>query len=382
MSERRPQEYFGIGTINSIDKILAREKPSSIILVKGKSSYHQSGAAAILSSVLKSYSVIEFSEFSSNPQWEEILSGIEVWRKKKPELVIAIGGGSSIDVAKIITILAEQSENPELYLERKKVLKPRITKLIAIPTTSGTGSEATHFAVVYNGKKKYSIAHQSLVPDYSIIDPNLTFSLSAYQTACTGMDVLVQAIESYWSIHATKESKQYAREAITLVLTHLEIAVQNPTAESRVGMAKAANYAGKAINVSFTTACHALSYPMTSYFNIPHGHAVALTLPEIITHNADISPKDCLDKRSIQYVQKIMQELYAIFKVPSALEMKHKIEELMDKIGLNRKLSAIKIKTDADLEIIIKNGFNQERMKNNPRLLNEMDVRKLLQKIR
>jgi len=376
------QEYFGVGSLDFIHKILAHENPSSIMLVKGKTSYQQSGAVAILSPALKPYSVTEFSEFSANPQWKEILLGIKIWRKQKPDLIIAIGGGSSIDVAKIITIFSEQEGDPELYLERKKNLQPRAAKFVAIPTTSGTGSEATHFAVVYRDKKKYSVAHHSLLPDYSIIDPSLTFSLSAYQTACTGMDALAQAIESYWSIHATEESKKHAREAISLVLAHLETAVKNPNAEARAGMTKAANYAGKAINISFTTACHALSYPITSYFDIPHGHAVALTLPEMIVYNAETSQQDCLDQRQAKYVKKTMQELYALFQVQSALEMKSKIEELMDKIGLQRTLSALEIKTEAQMEIIIKNGFDQERMKNNPRLLNEINVQKILQKIR
>jgi len=381
MSGNKQQEYFGVGSLSPISNILAKEKPSSIILVKGKRSYQQSGAAGLLSSVLQQYSVTEFTEFSQNPQWSEVLSGIEIWREKKPDLIIAIGGGSSIDIAKIITILAEQPENPESYLEKKNKLNPKTTKIMAVPTTSGTGSEATHFAVVYKDKRKYSIAHHSLIPDYSIIDPNLTFSLSAYQTACTGIDALSQAIESYWSVQATEESKKFAAEAIRLVLIHLETAVNYPTAESRVGMAKAANYAGKAINVSFTTACHALSYPMTSYFNIPHGHAVALTLPDIVMHNAEISPDDCTDGREAEYVLKTMQELYAIFNVSSALGLKQSIERIMDNIGLQRKLSTLGI-TNEDIEVILKDGLNQERMKNNPRLIDEMHVRGILLNIR
>jgi alcohol dehydrogenase class IV len=149
--------------------------------------------------------------------------------------------------------------------------------LIAIPTTSGTGTEATCFAVVYIDKTKYSLKHSSILPDYTIIDPTLTHAMPPLVTAATGMDALAQAIESYWGVKSTHESQAYAREAITLTLAYLKAACQNEV-EARDAMSRAANLAGKAINLTETTACHAVSYPITSYFNVPHGHAVALTL--------------------------------------------------------------------------------------------------------
>lgn len=373
------KEYFGINSLQNIAEILEQEDPSSILLVHGKNSYQHSGAVAVLTRMLRPYTVTEFTGFSSNPQWEEVIRGIELWKSTRPELVIAIGGGSSIDVAKAMTILAQQSGDPLDYLEKRRQFQPNAMPLIAIPTTSGTGSEATHFATIYKDREKYSIAHASLLPDYVIIDPVLTLSLPAYNTACTGMDALTQAIESYWSTKSTKESKQYAAEAITLAVQYLHTAVREPdNIESRTSMARASNLAGKAINISKTTACHAISYPMTSYFNVPHGHAVALTLGEMIIFNDQITERDCNDCRGVDYVRTTMQELYHLLGVKIAKEAKEKVNELMDNIGLQRKLKNFGITTEDDITTIMDHGFHPERVGNNPRMLTTEDAKKIL----
>src|SRR5262249_51347864 len=136
--------------------------------------------------------------------------------------------------------------------------------LVAIPTTAGSGSEATPFAVLYVGHVKHSIAGPAMLPDVAIVDPSLTDSMSPALTAVTGMDAFSQAVESYWCIHSTERSKAYARRAIALVLEHLEVAVTAPREENRRAMSKAAHLAGRAIAITKTTGAHALSYPLTS----------------------------------------------------------------------------------------------------------------------
>ena len=152
-------------------------------------------------------------------------------------------------------------------------------KLIAIPTTSGSGSEATHFAVVYVGGEKFSVAHPIyMLPNVVVLNPSLTYSMDSYQTALSGVDAFAQAMESYWSVNSTEESKKYSIEALELIIEHLPLAV-NYNDNSRDIMLHAANLAGKAINIAKTSGAHAISYVLTSKFNIPHGQAVALTLP-------------------------------------------------------------------------------------------------------
>jgi len=232
------------------------------------------------------------------------------------------------------------------------------------------------------GKTKYSLAHQEwMLPAYVFLDPMLTLNLPKYITASTGIDALCQAVESYWSAQSTEESKEYARKAITMVLENLEPAVNNPSLQNREAMLVAANLAGKAINISKTTACHSVSYPLTSYFGVSHGHACALTLAEMCLYNSDVTDNDCLDKRGTVYVKSILSELCGLFEVENSEEMQHKIDQLMDKIGLSRKLQDLRIYTPEHHDIIVANGFNPERVKNNPRELTEEALRDILRKI-
>lgn len=385
-------EYFGIGTIKKLEEVLAKEKPHKIFLVTGKSSYTSSGAAEKLSPILQPYHYIHFSDFSPNPKIEDIEKGMELYRKENCDFTIAVGGGSVMDVAKAITILSAQSEAPAIYIRGEKKAENKGKPLVAIPTTSGSGSEATSFAVVYINKSKYSLYHpQFMLPDYAIIDPELTFTCSPHLTACSGMDALAQAIESYWSTNANTISQMYSKEAIQLTLANLEKAVnsasstKHPNPEARTNMSKAANLAGKAINITATTACHAISYPFTSYFNVPHGHAVALTLGEMVVHNANVQKEDCLDGRGLFYVQNVMKEISRAFgllpEISPAEKVRARVNLLMDKIGLERSLTKLGVKSEEDMQLILSN-VNLERLKNNPRRLTNSELKKILERLR
>src|SRR3989344_4290388 len=377
------KEYVGSGCLVQLKEVLEVEKPSSIFLVTGKKSFHRSGAQRAIEPLLSNYKVTIFSDFSVNPHIGDVKKGITLHQQAQCDLVIAVGGGSVIDEAKSINFLAAQPGEAEKYIkkERNPVHKPQT--FVAIPTTAGTGSEATHFAVVYIGKTKYSLAHQEwMLPEYVFLDPTLTLDLPTYITASTGIDVLCQAVESYWSTQSTEESKEFAREAIGMVLNNLVEAVNNPSLQSREAMLLAANLAGKAINISKTTACHSVSYPMTSYFGVSHGHACALTLGEMSVFNAGITEAECLDKRGLRYVQGVMQDLCSFFKVKEPQQMQKKINLLMDQIGLSRKLGTLNIITPEHHDIIVANGFNPERVKNNPRELTEKALRTILHGIK
>lgn len=376
------QEYFGLNSISNLKKILSKHKPKSIFLVTGKSSYARSGAKLVLDKILKNFNLMHFYDFEENPKLNDVEKGLRVFRENNCDFVIAIGGGSVIDIAKSINILAANPYKPIEYVKNKKNINNKGKILVAVPTTSGSGSESTQFAVVYIGKTKYSLDQPFILPDYAIVDPQFTFSMSKYVTACTGMDALSQAIESYWSINSTEESKKCSVKAIKLILKNLPDSVNNPSKKSREAMAIAANLAGKAINTTKTTACHSVSYPMTSYFNVAHGHAVALTLPEMLVYNSQVIEKDILDRRGINYVKKTISEIAKLLGARNAKDAGSKINNLMNEIGLSTRLKELGIKTNKDIEIIIKKGFNPDRIKNNPRRLTEGVLRKILEKIR
>lgn len=391
------KEYFGIGSINKLNNILEQERPKKIFLVTSKSSYEKSGAKEAIDPILNGYHITHFYDFETNPKLSDVEKGIKFFKENNCDFVIAVGGGSVIDIAKSINLFASNSSAIEIAksnnlfpqnksistgeLQREKLIEKKGNTLVVIPTTSGSGSEATTFAVIYSEKIKASVDHPFLFPDYAIIDPQFTFSLPSYITACTGMDALSQGIESYWCVNSTKESKKYAKEAIQLAINNLSIATNKPSKESREAMAKAANLAGKAINITRTTAPHAISYPITAYFNVPHGHAVGLTLPQVLIYNSQVTEEELLDKRGTEYVKKTIKEIVNLLGTNNVEDASNKIKDLMIEIGLKRKLSELGIK-DEDVEIIVKRGFNPNRVNNNPRKLTEEALREFLMEIK
>lgn len=352
METNKQIEYVGVGSLEKLADVLAQFSSNRVFLVTGKQSFTDCGAEKRMEPLLTGKTVKQFSDFHTSPDTEDIAKGVEEFKKFNPDIVIAVGGGSAIDIAKAINRLA---------LEEKSV------PLVAIPTTSGTGSESTHFAVVYKDKIKSSLAFPNMLPAVAIVDPTLTYTLAPDITATTGADALCQAIESYWSMQATEESKSYAKEALLLAFANLKNAVISPSPESRIAMSRAAHLAGKAINISKTTAAHALSYPFTAHFGVPHGHAVALTLAAILRYNASVPDNS------------VITEIIAICGATGAEDVACKLEALFRDIGFEMKLSNLGV-TENDIEMIL-NEASLERMQNNPRKITREDAKKILETI-
>lgn len=366
--------YIGWNTLQKIEDALRELGSKNILLVTGRSSYATCGAKTTLDKILIPYVVTNFSIFTELPNLETITQGIGIAREKKIDTVIGLGGGNALDTAKSIAVLAPQETNDYAGIITKKaaIIQPTLPKIL-IPTTAGTGSEATHFAVVYIDKEKHSLAHASALPEYAIVDPSLTLSLTPYITAHTGMDALAQAIEAFWSVNSIEESKKYSREAIKRILPALELAVKNDT-QAREAMLYGAHLAGKAINITKTTAPHALSYSLTVQYGIPHGHAVGLTLPSFMEYNSQY--RMVMDKRGIDYVRNTFLEIYDLLRVQTAEEAKEKIEKLMDAIHLQKRLSYWGI-TQEKIPFLLQ-SINEERLANNPCKVTSEDAERLL----
>lgn len=378
------EEFFGFGMLNKLSELINRFNARKIFLVTGRNSFAYSGAQEKVQKILENISYTRFV-VSGNPTLEVVENGIKVFQSFNPDIVVAIGGGSVIDSAKIIDVLSYQKGKPKGYIMGKKLECKNSDKcakpLIAIPTTSGTGSESTHFATIYLGKKKYSLADKKLVlPAVSIVDPSLTESLPRYITATTGLDAICQGIESLWSINSTEESRRYAAKALKIGIENIEKVANSPDKISRFNMAKAAHLSGKAINISKTTACHSVSYPLTAYFFIPHGHAVALTMPSFLEFNSLVSVEDCNDYRGTDFVRKRMDEIFSIMNVEDGAEAKEKFSNLLDSLLEKLRLRDFGIGRK-DLEILLKESFTPSRMDNNPRKVSKEDLRKILENI-
>jgi len=376
----KQKEYIGFESLKQLGSVLNEFSAKRVFLVTGKDSYFSSGAKKHLADFLAGCEVTRFFDFSSNPKAKDVKKGIELFGQVQPDTVIAVGGGSVIDIAKLVNFFATNGLEPVEYFKTTKDKLSKSKPLVAIPTTAGSGSEATSFAVLYIDKEKFSVDSEFILPDVAIVDPALTMSLPKYVTATTGMDALCQAVESYWSINSNDESKKYAKEAIELAMANLATVVNNATKSARLAMAKAANLAGKAINITRTTAPHAISYPLTSHFGIAHGHAVALTLPAMLEYNAKVNDEDLQDNRGCKYVRKTINEIAEVLGQSDLDSVKEMLAILMKSIGLKARLSELGVNSSADVGIII-SGFNTERAANNPHKVTKQALRKILDTI-
>lgn len=353
--------------------------PRTIFLVTAKSSYVSSGAEAKLLPLLRERDVVHFREYSPNPTTGDVERGLKVFRARRPDVVIAVGGGSAIDIAKLINTCGVHEGEARDFIDGKRSFERRGRPLLAAPTTAGTGAEVTRFAAVYDDGQKFSVVHDFLLPDHYILDASLTASLPPGVAASTGMDTLGQALESYWSVGSTLDSRAWAREAIVLALDQLGPAVRCPTEAAREAMLRAANLSGRAINVSMTTAPHALSYAFTLRFGVPHGHAVGLTLGAVFAENAEITGEDVVDARGIEFVKERMAELGHLIGAFSPMEGSRVLSHFMATLGLKTRLRDLGV-TRADLPGLV-HSVNQQRLANNPRRLSSARLGRILESI-
>ena len=364
----KPETHFGFGSIEQLGKALARYRARSLFLVTGDRSFRLSGAERLLRPILAGLEVHRFSGFSVNPDLEHLRSGIQRFCESKADAVVAVGGGSVIDMGKLINVYLTEGTEGKIAAG-----KP----LIAIPTTAGSGSEATQFATLYIGKKKHSVSGEAVLPDVAIVDPVLTQESPRSVTAISGMDALAQAIESYWSVHSTDESKSYAREAIGLIIVNLTRVVKAPSEEPRLAMARGAHLAGKAINITRTTAPHALSYALTSWFGVPHGQAVSLTLPSVFAFNYEVTERDAADPRGPAHVKRALEEIALLLRCATVKESAATIRRLMHEIGLATTFSELGIDRLRAMEVMVRE-VNLERLANNPRKITATQLARLL----
>ena len=332
---RQHYPIFTADIVTDLGNLLRDKKVHHVFLVHGKHSYVACGAKDVVDAVQKQlqFQLTEFVDFSENPKEEDAQAGLQLLLETKPDVIIAIGGGSAIDTAKLI---------------RHEAVKKKLdVPLIAIPTTAGTGAEATHFAVVYKEGVKHSEEAEDLQPDVAIIYAPFTYRNNAYLTACTGFDALAQAIEAFWNPSANLESDHFAQNAIIHIYQNLPLCVTHPSDNLlREKLLKGAYFAGRAINITKTTAPHAFSYAFTSHCGYKHGHAVAITFPFFAKLNMANHPKN--------------EELRKLLCISTETDLQEYFVEYVNRIELQYMGTG-----ENDLHELL-SQVNLDRLKNNP----------------
>lgn len=295
---------------------------------------------------------------------------------QKPELIVAIGGGTSIDFAKTISALYDYSTGGEITVDEvidlitsKKYLEnTNYVPIIASSTTAGTGSDCTKWATVwdYDNTKKYSIDADYLYPKESWLIPELTLTLPKKLTLSTALDALAHACEAYWSVSTNAIVQVLARDAISLIVEYLPLVLNDMSNLTyRQKVYQGAFFAGLAFSNTRTTACHSISYPLTLLYGIPHGLAVSLTLGEVLKENKD-------------YIQDFDLFLNS-WNAESVEDITKWIDEVSGDIQL-LKLSEFGVKEE-EIDDIIKLTFTGGRMDNNPIVFDEDQVKNILKRV-
>lgn len=318
----------------------------------------------------KKIEVVRFSEFCPNPAYESVVQGVKRFREQRCDSIIAVGGGSAIDVAKCIKLYCNMDPS-ENYLSQTVI--PNDIKLLVAPTTAGTGSEATRYAVIYDNGIKRSITDDSCIPATVLFDHSTLRTLPEYHRKSTMMDAFSHALEASWSINSTEESREYSLEAIRLILSNWNEYLANEE-RGNMGMLQAAHIAGKAINIAQTTAGHSMSYKLTGLYGIAHGHAAAIcnaVLFPYLVHNIE----DCVDIRGTAHLSKVLEQIAEAMGCASPEEAADSFNEMV------RELKFEIPKPGIDDYAALKTSVNLERLKNYPIILDENVIDKLYRKV-
>ncbi len=356
---------------STAEDLLLSRTGENVVLLLSESADMRWGLKTFRNSLEKQSNIyVWVKSVPANPTQNDILQVLRIIGGQYIDTVIAIGGGSTIDLAKALSIFSNSEKNNTYTLDEisacirnKSYVAGSCIDIIAVPTTAGTGSELTQWATIWDANKlgKYSIDVPELKPRLALIVPEFTLSLPPIITLSTGLDALSHAVEAYWSKHTTPLVQEIACRSIEIILENLKKTIQYPSnLLYREKMCRASVLAGLAFSQTRTTACHAISYPLTQLYGVPHGIAAALTLNGVSIVNKGHFPND--------------DELFCLFEEYSGLEMW--LKNTCDPY-VTLSLGFYGIQKD-DIDGIVAASFSSGRMDNNPVALGKDDIYKVL----
>ena len=367
---------FGSGISVSSSQEISKILGSNILFITDMDLMSLKLTEPTLNQLKKFSSKVEiFEDVEADPSLKTLLKSIEIGKKMNATGVIGFGGGSSMDVAKLTSLILGSNENIEEAWGVSNAKGPRLP-LVLVPTTAGTGSEVTPISIITVGEEeKKGVSSPIILPDVAILDPDLTLGLPAHTTAATGIDAMVHAIEGYASANKNNNpiSKMLSVEALKLLGGSIEKAVfDGSNLEARGNMLIGAMLAGKSFANSPVAAVHALAYPIGGTFHVSHGLSNSLVLPYVLRFNsadnkatkdyAELAPFVFPDINTNQGSQAVCSEFI------------DRMESLSKKLGLPQKLREVNIPKEA-CEKMAKDAMKQTRLLvNNPREVTEKDA--------
>lgn len=376
--------YFNPGALQNL-----REVPGDVAVIVTDADGERRGVAEEVRRHLRARTVHVFSEVEPEPDERQVRAGVDTIRRLSPDVLVAVGGGSVLDAAKAMRLF---HESPELsvaelslpFLDaRKRVARyPRLAhklRLVAIPTTSGTGSEVSPASVISDGGRKRTLVDYTLVPDMAIVDPVLTLSMPPQVTADTGVDALTHALEAGVSIFASPYTEAFCVQAVRLVLENLPLAfADGSNLAARTAMANAATIAGLAFSNAFVGVNHALAHALGARFGLSHGRANGIVLSHVLRYNAAIPTKFMPAPGYSAYVapEKYAQLGYVIGvgghgEAGRRERLFARVDALLDEVGIPRSLEAAGIaraEFEAALPELARTAFEDPSLRTNPRM--------------
>ena len=367
---------FGNGTSKSCVSEISQKLGPNILFITDKDLMSLKLTEPTLIELNKLSSKVEvFQDVEADPSLKTLMNAIEIGKKNKITGVIGFGGGSSMDVAKLTSLILGSNENIEEAWGVSNAKGPRLP-LILVPTTAGTGSEVTPISIITVGEEeKKGVSSPIILPDIAILDPELTVGLPAHTTAATGIDAMVHAIEGYASANKNNNpiSKMIAVEALKLLGGSIEKAVfEGSNIEARGNMLLGAMLAGKSFANSPVAAVHALAYPIGGTFHVSHGLSNSLVLPYVLRFNS-------VDNKATKDYSELAPFLFPDIdtsKGSQAIckEFIDRLENLSKKLGLPQKLREVNIPKEA-CKKMASDAMKQTRLLvNNPREVTENDA--------
>lgn len=363
--------YSGENSLENIKTIVKNLNKIALFTDKGIQ------GAGLLDNVinqLEGVEVVIFNELPAEPTCDEAQKVIDEFKTSNADFIIAVGGGSVMDIAKLASIAITDDYGVRDLLDNPQIGVKSI-KTLMIPTTAGTGSEATPNSIVAVPEKelKVGIVNEEMIPDYVILDAVMIKNLPLKIAAATGVDALAHAIECFTSKKATPFSDMFALESLELIINNIEEACLNPEAmEAKNNMMLAAFYAGIAITASGTTAVHALSYPLGGKYHIPHGVSNAMMLVPVMKFNEPV----CRPLLAKAYDRVVKNGRETTEEAKSAW-MIEKLGNIVEKLEIPTSLKEYGVDSK-DLDVLVESGMNVQRLLvNNMREVTKEDARAL-----